>query len=55
MELERRLFHAFELLAGLNGAIAAQPVVETLLAVICLLMYLLGRKKDQSEASQASD
>jgi len=36
--------------AGLNGAISAQPVVETLLAIICLVMFLLGNKKGQSEA-----
>ena len=28
----------------LNGVIAAQPVVEAVLAVICLLMYLRDRK-----------
>ena len=32
-------------LVGLNGAIAAQPIVETLLAVICLVMYLVSRKR----------
>ena len=29
--------------AGLNGAIAAQPLVETVLAVVCVVMYLTSR------------
>ena len=37
-------------LAGLNGAIAAQPVVETMLAIICFLMFLMSHKKGQSGA-----
>lgn len=34
-------------LVGLKGAIAAQPVVETILAVICLAMYALSQKNDR--------
>lgn len=30
---------------GLYGAIAAQPIVETLLALICLIMYRCSRRK----------
>ena len=30
---------------GLNGAIAAQPVIETILAVVCLIMYTLSRRR----------
>lgn len=30
---------------GLNGAIAAQPIVETALAVICFIMYQCSRSK----------
>ncbi|MBQ3614458.1 MAG: hypothetical protein II993_00465, partial [Anaerotignum sp.] len=29
-------------LFGLNGVIASQPVVEGILAVICVVMYLTG-------------
>ena len=32
----------------LNGVIAAQPVVETALAVICILMYIKDSKPDRS-------
>ena len=35
-------------LMGLNGAIAAQPVVETILVVICLAMYLLSQRDSGS-------
>ena len=38
------------LFAGLNGAISAQPVVETILAMSCVLMFLISHKKGQSEA-----
>ncbi len=31
-------------IAGLNGAIAAQPVVETVLAAVCVVMYLRSRQ-----------
>ena len=31
---------------GLNGAIAAQPIVETILAAICLIMVLISRRND---------
>lgn len=34
-------------IAGLNGAIAAQPVVETVLAVICAVMYLRSRRSSE--------
>jgi len=34
-------------LFGLYGTISAQPVTETLLAVICLVMYLRSSRKDQ--------
>ena len=30
---------------GLDGAIAAQPVVEVVLAVVCVVMYLAGVKE----------
>ena len=33
----------------LNGSIAAQPIVETLLAAICIVMYLKSRKKNRFE------
>lgn len=32
-------------LVGLNGAIAAQPIVETILAAICIIMYWVSRGK----------
>ncbi len=32
----------------LDGVIAAQPVVETILAVICLMMYAKGNRSDRS-------
>lgn len=32
---------------GLNGSISAQPVVETLLAAICIVMYLRDCRKKQ--------
>lgn len=41
-------------LVGLNGAIAAQPVVETVLAVICFLMFLFSHRKDQQHDLQES-
>ena len=30
---------------GLNAAIAAQPVIETILAAVCLIMYTLSRRR----------
>lgn len=35
---------------GLNGAIAAQPVVEGILTVVCVVMYLITVKMDNNEA-----
>lgn len=32
-------------IVGLNGAIAAQPIVETILAAICFVMYFLSCKR----------
>ena len=32
---------------GLNGTISAQPVVETLLAVLCAVMYLKSSRRDR--------
>ena len=32
-------------LVGLKGAIAAQPIVETLLAGICLIMAMISRRR----------
>ena len=32
---------------GLNGTISAQPVVETLLAVLCAVMYLKSSRKNR--------
>ena len=40
-------------LFGLDGAIAAQPVVEVILAVVCVVMYVIGiRGEITSPASQ---
>lgn len=33
-------------LAGLRGTVSAQPVVETILAAVCLVMYLSGKQKE---------
>ena len=33
-------------LFGLDGAIAAQPVVEVILAVVCVVMYMIGVKTE---------
>lgn len=38
-------------LFGLDGAIAAQPVVEGILAVVCVAMYMIGVKKEQYRVS----
>ncbi|MBO6240570.1 MAG: MATE family efflux transporter [Butyrivibrio sp.] len=37
-------------LFGLDGAIAAQPVVEVMLAVVCIAMYLGGAKTEASKS-----
>ncbi|MBO5620400.1 MAG: hypothetical protein J5959_02080, partial [Butyrivibrio sp.] len=37
-------------LFGLDGAIAAQPVVEVMLAVVCIAMYLGGVKTEASKS-----
>ncbi|MBR0341876.1 MAG: MATE family efflux transporter [Oscillospiraceae bacterium] len=43
-------------LFGLNGVIAAQPVVEGILAVICVVMYLTGVKGEMAvSASDSKD
>ena len=39
-------------LVGLNGAIAAQPIVETLLAAICLVMLMISRRNNLSISSR---
>ncbi len=31
-------------LFGLKGTIAAQPVVETILAIVCLIMYIISKR-----------
>lgn len=35
----------FNSLFGLKGTIAAQPVVETILAIVCLIMYMISKKR----------
>lgn len=32
-------------LFGLKGTIAAQPVVETILAIVCLIMYIISKRR----------
>lgn len=32
-------------LFGLKGTIAAQPVVETILAIVCLIMYIFSKRR----------
>ncbi len=44
----------FNYLAGLNGAIAAQCVVETLMAVICAVMYIASRHRVSKPSDAAS-
>ena len=37
---------------GLYDSIAAQPIVETILAVICIFMYLDGQKDPHTNTEQ---
>lgn len=42
-------------LFGLDGAIAAQPVVEGILSVVCIVMYIIGIKTEMLSLASHSE